>query len=63
MNIIVFFLVNYGLAMAGSAMSVLLGCMVEDVKIAQEMLPIVFSPQMLFAGFFVLPEFIPVWVR
>lgn len=27
------------------------------------MLPILFVPQMLFAGFFVAPELIPVWLR
>ena len=27
------------------------------------MLPILFVPQMLFAGFFVIPELIPVWLR
>jgi ABC-type multidrug transport system permease subunit len=51
------------LAMASTALSVLLGCSVEDPKIGQEMLPILFVPQMLFAGFFVAPELIPVWLR
>ena len=27
------------------------------------MLPILFVPQMLFAGFFVLPNLIPIWLR
>jgi len=27
------------------------------------MLPILFVPQMLFAGFFVAPELIPIWLR
>mmetsp|Transcript_49345 Transcript_49345/g.119680 ORF Transcript_49345/g.119680 Transcript_49345/m.119680 type:complete len:82 (+) Transcript_49345:2521-2766(+) len=27
------------------------------------MLPLLFVPQMLFAGFFVAPELIPVWLR
>ena len=27
------------------------------------MLPILFVPQLLFAGFFVVPELIPVWLR
>lgn len=53
----------YGLAMASTALAVLLGCSVEDPKLAQEMLPILFVPQMLFAGFFVRPELIPTWLR
>lgn len=59
----VFFSAVYSLAMASTALAVLLGCFVEDPKLAQEMLPILFVPQMLFAGFFVRPGLIPVWLR
>ena len=45
----------YALAMSSTALSVLLGCAVEDPKLGQEMLPLLFVPQMLFAGFFVRP--------
>ena len=62
-NFGVFLLVCYALAMASTAIAVLLGCSVEDPKLAQEMLPILFVPQMLFAGFFVAPSLIPVWLR
>jgi ABC-type multidrug transport system permease subunit len=58
-----YFCVIYSLAMASTALAVLLGCAVEDPKLGQEMLPILFVPQMLFAGFFVAPELIPVWLR
>lgn len=44
---------TYSLAMSSTALAVLLGCAVEDPKLGQEMLPILFVPQMLFAGFFV----------
>ena len=57
------FITTYVLAMASTAMAVMLGCAVEDPKLGQEMLPILFVPQMLFAGFFVIPELIPVWLR
>lgn len=60
---IFFFLTPYALAMASTALAVTLGCSVEDPKLAQEMLPILFVPQMLFAGFFVAPDLIPVWLR
>jgi hypothetical protein len=58
-----FFATVYSLAMAGTALAVLLGCAVEDTKLGQEMLPILLVPQMLFAGFFVAPDLIPVWLR
>jgi hypothetical protein len=54
-----FYLNIYVLAMASTALSVMLGCAVENPKIGQEMLPILFVPQLLFAGFFVTPELMP----
>jgi ABC-type multidrug transport system permease subunit len=62
-NFGMFYLVVYALAMASTALAVLLGCSVEDPKLAQELLPLLFVPQMLFSGFFVVPELIPVWLR
>jgi ABC-type multidrug transport system permease subunit len=59
----ILFFTIYLLAMASTAMAVLLGCAVEDPKLGQEMLPLLFVPQMLFAGFFVAPDLIPVWLR
>lgn len=35
----------FSLAMASTALAVLLGCAVEDPKLGQEMLPILFVPQ------------------
>lgn len=58
-----FFVSVYSLAMGSTAVSVMLGCSVEDPKLAQEMLPLLFVPQMLFAGFFIIPELIPYWLR
>ena len=43
-----FFVSVYSLAMASTALAVLLGCAVEDPKLGQEMLPLLFVPQMLF---------------
>ena len=57
------FTMTYTLAMASTAMAVMLGCSVEDPKLAQEALPILFVPQMLFSGFFVAPDLIPSWLR
>jgi ABC-type multidrug transport system ATPase subunit len=58
-----FFFITYALSMASTAMAVLLGCSVEDPKLASEMLPLLFVPQMLFAGFFVATDLIPSWLR
>lgn len=58
-NFGMYFVTVYSLAMASTALAVALGCSVEDPKLAQEMLPILFVPQMLFAGFFVQTELIP----
>jgi ABC-type multidrug transport system permease subunit len=54
---------SYTLAMASTALAVLIGSSVEDPKVAQEFLPALFVPQFLFAGFFVTPSLIPVWLR
>ena len=62
-NFGIFYVIVYVLAMASTALAVLLGCSVEDPKLGQEMLPILFVPQMLFAGFFVVPNLIPIWLR
>jgi ABC-type multidrug transport system permease subunit len=53
----------YTLAMASTALAVLLGCSVVDPKLAQELSPLLFVPQILFAGFFVTPDLMPVWLR
>lgn len=58
-----FFVAVYSLAMASTALAVLLGCSVGDPKLGQELLPLLFVPQMLFAGFFVAPDLIPFWLR
>lgn len=62
-NFGLFYLIVYSLAMASTALAVMLGCAVEDPKLGQELLPLLFVPQMLFSGFFVVPELIPVWLR
>eukprot|EP00980_Cylindrotheca_fusiformis_P027769 scaffold22559_cov111-Cylindrotheca_fusiformis.AAC.8 len=58
-----FYITIFVLAMASTAMAVMLGCSVEEPKLGQELLPLLFVPQMLFAGFFVVPDLIPIWLR
>merc|ERR1712232_189756 len=57
------FLSTYVLAMASTAIAVMLGCAVEDTKLGQEMLPLLFVPQMLFSGIFVAPHLMPSWLQ
>jgi ABC-type multidrug transport system permease subunit len=59
----IFYATVYALAMASTALGVMLGSAVENPKLGQEFLPVLFVPQMLFAGFFVAPNLIPVWLR
>jgi ABC-type multidrug transport system permease subunit len=62
-NFFFFVAIVYSLAMASTAVAVLLGCAVTDAKTAQELLPLLFVPQMLFAGFFVAIELLPSWLQ
>jgi len=62
-NFFQFFLIIYAIAMASTAISVLLGCSIEDAQLAQEFLPLLFVPQMLFAGFFVAIQLVPTWLQ
>jgi len=57
------FAIVYTLSMASTAVAVLLGCSVPTAQMAQEFLPLVFVPQMLFAGFFVALSLVPSWLR
>jgi len=57
------FSIIYTLAMGSTAIAVLLGCSMSNPDMAMEFLPILFVPQMLFAGFFVAIDLIPEWLR
>lgn len=62
-NFFVLLLITYTIAMASTAVAVLLGCSVTSPQVAMELLPMVFVPQMLFAGFFVAVQLLPSWIR
>jgi ABC-type multidrug transport system permease subunit len=62
-NFLLFYMAVYAVAMSSTAMSVFLGCIVEDENTAKELFPILTVPQMLFAGFFVSPDLIPPVIR
>jgi len=62
-NFFLYHIITYVLAMASTAVAVCLGCAVDDAKMAQELLPLLFVPQMLFAGFFVSIDLLPSFLR
>ncbi len=62
-NIALYVAISYALAMASTAIAVLLGCAVSDPKTAQELVPLLFVPQMLFSGFFVAINLLPNWLQ
>jgi len=62
-NFFLLLAITYALAMASTALAVLLGSGIEDAKMAQEFLPLLFVPQMLFAGFFVAIHLLPEWMQ
>jgi ABC-type multidrug transport system permease subunit len=53
----------WGLGIASSSVAVVLGCLVTEVKDVTELAPLLFVPQMLFAGFFIRLSQVPVWLR
>ena len=53
----------FGTGIASASLAVLLGCLVDDVKQATEMIPLLFVPQILFSGFFIRTNLIPVYLR
>jgi ABC-type multidrug transport system permease subunit len=57
------FIVYYGLAMTSTAIAMVIGSSVEDPKLAIEFLPMLIVPQIMFAGFFIATNLIPVWLR
>lgn len=62
-NFLLFLMISYALAMTSTAFAVLLGCSVSSPQLATELLPVLFVPQMLFAGFFVALQLVPSWLR
>lgn len=54
---------SFALASASCSIAVVLGSMVDDVKTASEIQPLIFTPQLLFAGYFIRTELIPSFLR
>ena len=56
-------LASWGLGLASSSAALVLGAAVPNVKDVTELAPLLFVPQLLFAGFFIRTAQIPVWIR
>jgi len=53
----------FGLFMAANSVAVVMGAVVTDVKTVTELAPLLFVPQILFAGFFIRTSSIPIFLR
>jgi hypothetical protein len=62
-NFIYFVLEAWGLGLASSSVAMALGASVSNVKDVTELAPLLFVPQLLFAGFFIRTSQIPVFLR
>ena len=62
-NFIYIVLSSFALASASCSVAIVLGSLVDDIKSASELQPLLFTPQLLFAGFFIRTEFIPEFLR
>ena len=56
-------LASWGLGCASASCGMALGCAVTDVKDVTELAPLLFVPQLLFAGFFIQTSEIPIFLR
>jgi ABC-type multidrug transport system ATPase subunit len=54
---------SFATGITTSSSAALLGCLVTDPKQANEMAPLIMVPQILFAGFFIRTNQIPIWLR
>jgi len=57
-----FLALQFLLGIASSSIGLFIGSCVEDPSVAAEMLPALIVPQLLFSGFFIQTNLIPVWL-
>lgn len=62
-NILFLVLTTFGLALSSSSLALVIGCSVASIKTAQEFVPILFVPQIMFTGIFVSVDLIPEALR
>uniref|UniRef100_A0A7S2JVU6 ABC transporter domain-containing protein n=1 Tax=Zooxanthella nutricula TaxID=1333877 RepID=A0A7S2JVU6_9DINO len=62
-SIVIGILGTWLISLAAASTALVVACLVKDSKQAMEAAPGLFVPQIIFAGFFVKIELIPVWIR
>eukprot|EP00299_Pterocystis_sp_00344_P019145 c9525_g1_i2.p1 GENE.c9525_g1_i2~~c9525_g1_i2.p1 ORF type:complete len:598 (+),score=129.97 c9525_g1_i2:51-1844(+) len=62
-NFILLVIIMWMLGVSSTSVAMLLGSVFDDVKTAAEASPALFVPQILFAGFFIRLELVPVYMR
>lgn len=63
-SILMFYAATYALALAGTATAVWIGALAKgNVKSAQQLVPVILMPQLLFSGFFISPSLMPSALR
>eukprot|EP01040_Poterioochromonas_malhamensis_P012169 gene12169-13307_t len=62
-NFIYLVLISWGLGLSSCSIAMGLGCLVPDVKNVSELVPLAYTPQMMFAGFYIRISQIPVFLR
>ena len=62
-NFILHVLILWLIGMAASSTALVAGCIASNVQVAMQAAPAIFVPQILFAGFFIKIQQIPVWIR
>ena len=53
----------YSMTKPIASTALMIGCLASNVEVAIQASPAIFVPQILFAGFFIQAEQIPVWLR
>tara|TARA_B110000208_G_scaffold184940_1_gene239408 strand:+ start:139 stop:600 length:462 start_codon:yes stop_codon:yes gene_type:complete len=51
------------IGLAATSLALLVSCVVPTAKQAVEAAPLIFVPQIMFSGFFIRMELVPVWLR
>lgn len=62
-NFLYYVLAFWAVGIAAASTALLMGCIASNPEVAQQAAPAVFVPQLLFAGFFIKTEQIPVFLR
>jgi len=62
-DIVLLITTAFALSTVASSVALCMGCATKDVKVALQLSPLIFVPQILFAGFFIKMAQIPRWLR